>query len=154
MVPTKTLRTHYMILQDGRQFPITQELYNNVRDAKTTEKATSFFLLRDPDTQEVLFDGELRAIKEFKEISKKDNWIKWWFCWFGNLHTMKEPCNCSEKYWVSESKFRTQAYELYGKKHTIEETIGSQTFTKTQYDSLYLQDLTYQERNICIEACK
>jgi len=62
-----------MILQDGRQFPITQELYNNVRDAKTTEKATSFFLLRDPDTQEVLFDGELRAIKEFKEISKKDN---------------------------------------------------------------------------------
>ena len=73
MVPTTNLRSHYMILQDGRQFPITRELYDDIRDAKTKEKATSFFLLRDPDTQEVLFDGELRAIKEFKEITKKNN---------------------------------------------------------------------------------
>jgi hypothetical protein len=62
-----------MILQDGRQFPITTDLYTAVREAKTSEKATSFFLMRDPDTQQVMFDGELRQIKEFKEITKKDN---------------------------------------------------------------------------------
>lgn len=149
---TTNLRTHYVILQDGRKFPITYEQYNNIRELKTSEKATSFFTLTDIDTRKVLFDGELRSIKEFQEVSKKRNDVKWYFCWYGNTHGMNDKCDCRDKYKVSEASFRSEAYRRFWKyDDKIVETEDGNIVLR-QYHMMYMQDLAYKQRNEIVDS--
>lgn len=148
------LRTHYIILQDGRQFPITQSQYSWIRQDKATCKATEAFVLLDADTKKTLFDGEYRAIKEFREISHWDSTAKY-FCDYGNSHGIHNNCDCRKKYgWLWANVFRAKAYNLYGKFEMIDKIIWAEEVKVKQYHQMYMQDLSYTERNNIVELCK
>ena len=143
---TKNLRTHYLILRNWRSFPVTQEQHDTIKLMKSTSKVNETFELRDADTKKMLFDWEFREIKEWKEINH------WWsdrkyFCGFWNAHSLQQECNCQEKYWVSEHAFKVKAYELYGKFQMVDKIIWSEEVKRKEWYTLYLQDLSYTERN-------
>lgn len=150
---TKNLRTHYLILKDWRQFAVTQEQYDFIKQDKQSSKTTDMFELRDADTKKMLFDGEFREIKEWRKISH--GWSdRKFFCGFWNAHPIQQECNCQEKYGVSEHKFKAKAYELYGKSQMVDKIIWAEEVKRKEWNTIYMQDLSYIERNNCLELCK
>jgi hypothetical protein len=68
MLTTK-IRTHKVLIKDEK-IAITQEQYDTLQGAKFRGKATDLIEVRDPDTNRLIFNGELREIKEFFEIER------------------------------------------------------------------------------------
>lgn len=125
-----------------------------LREDKDREKATKIFELYDADTRELLFEGEYRAIKEFPLISKGKSQFNGWYCGFGALHDMKFQCDCQAKYKVTEAAFREKAREIYGKKIITTKIIGAQEVQRVEWNTMYMQDLKYAERNNIVELCR
>jgi len=64
---SNNLRTHIVILRDGRKFNITTDQYATLKLNREDLKRTAPLEIRDCDTKELLYDGEMGDIKEFQE---------------------------------------------------------------------------------------
>lgn len=115
MLTTK-LRTHKVLIKDEK-IAITQEQYDTLKTAKFRGKATDLIEVRDPDTNRLIFNGELREIKEFFEIERGNMDGMQWICDFGVRHDMNEQCNCYDTYKVRPWEYRYKCHKMFAGKH-------------------------------------
>lgn len=154
---TTNLRTHYLILRDGRQFPITTEQYDKIRTGRKMKaeqkKLSDTFELCDADTKQLLYEGEYRAIMEFRETSKKNSSIRWYYCEYGKLHPMQDSCECFERCGIPAIIFREKARELYAKFDIVDRVVNGKPTKVKHYHPLYMQDLTQSQKNNIVALC-
>lgn len=110
---TKNLRTHILELTKDREIPITQEQYKAIKNMQRLEKYTDPLEIRDADTGKMLHDWLMRDIIWFREVERSEYIGSQFVCDFWIRHPINDPCDCSEKYWMSPIVFRTALYSLY-----------------------------------------
>ena len=62
---TKNLREFIAYLKDGRELNITREQKEQIEVWKREKKSNEFVQILDIDTRNILYQGEIGAIKEF-----------------------------------------------------------------------------------------
>lgn len=130
---TKNHRSWYVILKDDRQFWITDEQYKTIFLADQDWKYNDSLIIKDCDTNEIVYNGKIWAIKEYKQIKKSTGWIHY-FCDFWISHELRGKCECADKFDVNWWEFKYQARKLFWKQ--------------------YMQDLTESERVMTLKYCK
>lgn len=131
---TKNLRTHFAVLSDGKEIPITTEQFNSLTLSVQDSKGNDFIKIKDVDTNETLFHGKCILIKEFREKKiRSPIWIRY-FCDFWISHELNAKCECSDKFDVNWWEFKYQARKLFWKQ--------------------YMQDLIESERVMTLKYCK
>lgn len=114
---TKNLKTHLVVLSDGREIPITFNQHNWLVLMIQDWKSSDLITIRDEDTQNVLFEWRSQSIKEFKEIKRSDiGWLMF-ICEFWIRHNLHESCNCPMKYRIFPAMFSAKKFELYWQKY-------------------------------------
>lgn len=150
---TTNLRTHWLLLKDGRKFAVTQDQYMWIKSAKSLSKISDTFELRDVDNWKMLFDWEYREIKEWVEINHWDS-SKNFICGFGNPHPIQSSCGCSYKYWVPEWKFRQTMIDLFAEKQIIKKIVWGKDVEVINYSVVSPQNLSYKQKEQVIDHIK
>ena len=110
---TTNRRTKLLILSDDREIAITEDQYKAIKADQALGRFSDPITIRDLDTKEILFDGKIGAIKEFRDIKSSYSGGDRWICDFWIRHVMSESCGCPDKYKVIPIDFRIKMYELY-----------------------------------------
>lgn len=118
-----TIRTKIAILSDDREIAITNKQYDTIKADQMIGKFSDPIVIRDPDTKEILFDGKIWAIKEFRDIKNNSNWFDRYICDFATRHSIKESCECADKYWIFPIDFRYKMHEMFPNKHSSQLTL-------------------------------
>lgn len=130
---TTNHRSWYVILKDERQFGVTEEQYQTIFLADQDWKYNDSLIIKDVDTEEIVYNWKIWAIKEYKKIKKNTWWIRY-FCDFWVSHELREQCNCSDKFDINPWDFKENAKKVFWK--------------------LYPEELTGNERIIVLSHCK
>lgn len=112
-----TIRTKIAILSDDREIAITNKQYDTIKADQMIGKFSDPIVIRDPDTKEILFDGKIWAIREFRDIKRNENAWNMYVCDYATRHTIHESCNCQEKYWIYPVEFRMKMHEMFPLKY-------------------------------------
>ena len=118
---TKNIRTKVVILNDNREFHITQDQYVTLKLKLEDSKFSDPLVISDPDTWEIMFDGKVSAIKEFKHkrIPTHDNKNWYWICNYWIKHKVDkvtkdfEICNCMSKIKIIPQEFFKRLKEMW-----------------------------------------
>ena len=130
----QNIRTKILILSDEREIPITESQYNAIKADQNIWRFSDPITIRDPDTQKILFDWKIWAIKEFRDIKSSYSWWDRCICDFWVRHMMEESCWCMERYGVFPIEFRLKLHEVYPK--------------------IYARDLTDSQRSTVLSQIK
>ena len=128
---TKNLRTHIAVLKDWSELHLTDDQYSTIRLAKDDRKPSEFITIKCPDTWYTEYDWELWNIKEFRHKQVSNSKYKV-ICDYWNRHDLinwEFNCDCFQKYWFS--------------------SIDLKTWAKNNNKSLYMQDLTEDDKRAC-----
>jgi hypothetical protein len=111
---TKNIRTHIVILSDWRELQITYEQYQSLKIKLDDSKYNDPLTIRDCDTNKILFDWKVWAIKEFKHKEQnKSNELRT-YCWYWNTHIAFTKCDCDKEYGYSEWQLQKYILNTYG----------------------------------------
>ncbi len=115
---SNNLRTHIVILRDGRKFNITTDQYATLKLNREDLKRTAPLEIRDCDTKELLYDGEMGDIKEFQE-RKQDEWLQQarFVCAWWSRHPLSQgwECNCSKEFNCMWFQMKDRLLEMWYK---------------------------------------
>ena len=116
---TTNLKTHIAIFRDWTKINISRDQYATLRLQKENNKRSDMVTIKDPDTKEILFDGELGDIKQFLERKLDQNlWEKRWVCWYWSRHEIiwfPDNCHCTDKFKVLSIQFKDELKKLWYK---------------------------------------
>jgi len=116
---SKNIRTHILILNDNREIQITNTQYVNLKLQLDDSKFSDPLVIKDADTEEILFDWKFWAIKEFrhKKITKVEEWLDYWICDYRLRHLYVDwkidNCDCYDKIKIFPKEFRERLAKMW-----------------------------------------
>ena len=116
---SKNIRTHILLLNDWREIQITNDQYVNLKFKLDDSKFSDPLVIKDVDTEEILFDWKCWAIKEFrhKTISNAWIWQDYWICDYRLRHIYLDwkidNCDCYTKIKIFPKEFKKRLTEMW-----------------------------------------
>lgn len=115
------VKTHKILLTDGREIPVEEKYAKEVYKLKSDKTITQNKFVYFP-----WFTGELSKIKEIIKIERVNTQWMSYFCDFWVHHYIHEPCNCAKNFNCNLTNFQAKLAEMYPKvkyNHQIDKTM-------------------------------
>ena len=118
---SKNIRTHIVQLTDWRELQITNEQYTSLKIKLEDSKFSDPLVIKDCDTEQIVFDWKVWAIKEFKHKTEESDYAnsRRWICsyWWRHRLELQWECDCDKYFkctkWVFRDKLKELWYEIF-----------------------------------------
>jgi len=103
------VKTIKVVMRDGRIFPVTERQYMTLKSMKCNDKPTKMVCIREEKDNSILFEGELRDIKEFQHKSRSKTNYRYICDYCGKSVPLYQDCPDNDQHWeerVSKRKAR------------------------------------------------
>ena len=93
------IKTVKVVMRDWREFPVSERQYMTLKSMKSNDRPTKMVSIKEENNWSILFEWELRDIKEFSHKSKVRKEYKYICedCW--KAVPIFEKCPDYEKHW-------------------------------------------------------
>ena len=115
---TRNIKTHLIVLKDGRTFPLTEQQYKVHKLEQEDKKINDSLEIINIDTKELVFDWKWTEFKEFRKRKIVDNSSKVIYCDYWTKHSLEEYqywewCKCYNIYGVIWWTFKKALQKLW-----------------------------------------